>query len=119
MTNIKHTKRSLRHQRVRAKVSGTSERPRAAVHRSLQHVYVQLIDDTSHTTLLAFDDSKLSDTERSEKTKSEQAHLVGKKIGELAKKQGIEAVVFDRGGYKYHGRVKAVAEGIRESGVNV
>ena len=112
--------RRRRHLRVRAKVSGTSERPRLNVYRSSAHIYAQLIDDTSFATLAAASDieadfaNQLSDG----KTKSDKAKAVGQLIGERAKALGITSVVFDRGGYKYHGRVKAVADGAREAGLD-
>jgi large subunit ribosomal protein L18 len=112
--------RQRRHLRVRAKVSGTPERPRLNVYRSSAHIYAQLIDDTAASTLVAASDleadfdSRLSDT----KTKSDKAKAVGQLIGERAKALGVTSVVFDRGGYKYHGRVKAVADGAREAGLD-
>ena len=112
--------RRRRHLRVRAKVSGTSERPRLNVFRSSAHIYAQLIDDTTSKTLVSASDieadfaSNLTDGS----TKSDKAKAVGKLIGERAKELGVTAVVFDRGGFKYHGRVKAVADGAREAGLD-
>jgi large subunit ribosomal protein L18 len=103
--------RARRHARVRAKVAGTAERPRLVVFRSLKHVSVQLVDDVTHHTLMTVTDSGLTGK------KSEKSTEVGKKVAELAKKAGISKVVFDRGGYQYHGRVKAVADGAREGGL--
>ncbi len=112
--------RQRRHLRVRAKVSGSPERPRLNVYRSSAHIYAQLIDDAAHATLVSASDleadfaSRLSD----EPTKTDKAKAVGQLIGERAKALGVSAVVFDRGGYKYHGRVKAVADGAREAGLD-
>ena len=111
-------KRVVRHHRVRRKVKGVSERPRLAVFRSLRHMYAQVIDDTQGATLAAA--SSLEDEVRSNrngKTKGEVSKLVGQLIAERAKSKGVSAVVFDRGGYKYHGRVKAVADAAREGGL--
>ena len=112
--------RRRRHLRVRAKVSGTPERPRLNVYRSSAHIYAQLIDDVAGATLVAASDleadfaARLADS----KTKSDKAKAVGQLIGERAKALGVTTVVFDRGGYKYHGRVKAVADGAREAGLD-
>ena len=111
--------RQRRHLRVRAKVSGTAERPRLNVFRSSAHIYVQLIDDTRGVTLLAASDLEDAVTQRLSdgKTKTDRARVVGMLAGERAKQAGINQVVFDRGGFKYHGRVKAVADGAREAGL--
>ena len=112
--------RRRRHLRVRAKVSGTPERPRLNVYRSSAHIYAQLIDDVAGATLVAASDleadfaGQLADGQ----TKSDKAKAVGQLIGERAKILGVKSVVFDRGGYKYHGRVKAVADGAREAGLD-
>ncbi len=106
------------HLRVRTKVAGTPERPRLCVFRSLNHIYVQVIDDRSGRTLVAA--SSLDKTTRSQikgGSNVAAAKVVGKAIGERAKAAGIEQVVFDRGGYKYHGRVQALAEAAREAGL--
>jgi large subunit ribosomal protein L18 len=103
-----------RHARVRKKVIGTSERPRLTVFRSLNNMYAQIIDDSLGNTLVAASSIKLED---GESKKIEIAFTVGKNIAELAKKAGITSVVFDRGGYKYHGRVKSLADGAREGGI--
>jgi large subunit ribosomal protein L18 len=110
--------RKRRHGRVRAKVVGTSQRPRLNVYRSLNHIYAQIIDDSQGHTLLAV--STLDPSLRqglASKTKIEQAAAVGKALAERAVQSGITQVVFDRGGYKYHGRVKALAEASREGGL--
>lgn len=110
--------RKKRHRRVRARINGTSDRPRLNVFRSLNHIYAQLIDDTVGLTLVSSSTldkevaSKIGD-----KTKTEQAQVVGKLIAERAKKAGINEVIFDRGGYRYHGRIKALADGAREGGL--
>lgn len=111
--------RRRRHERVRRKVVGTAERPRLSVFRSLQHVYVQVIDDTSGRTLVSAStlDTKLRE-DIDKLDVHEQAKAVGRAVAERAKAVGIEQVVFDRGGYPYHGRVKAVADGSREAGLS-
>lgn len=110
--------RERRHRRVRMKLSGTSERPRLNVFRSLDHIYAQVIDDVAgHTLASASSLDKELRSEMSDKTKKEQAELVGKTVAERAKSAGIETVVFDRGGFLYHGRVKALADGAREGGL--
>ncbi len=104
-------RRQRRHLRVRKTVSGSAERPRLVVFRSLKHIYVQVVDDVARRTLLTVGDEGLSGT------KSERALAVGKTAADKAKAAGISKVVFDRAGYKYHGRVKAVADGAREGGL--
>ncbi len=104
-------KRVRRHLRVRKKVTGTADRPRLVVYRSLKHIYAQLVNDVDGRTLLTVTDSAL------EGKKTERSAEVGKRLAQRAKDAGIEKVVFDRGGYKYHGRVKAVADGAREGGL--
>ena len=107
--------RLRRHRRVRGKVSGTSERPRLAVFRSNRGITAQLIDDTNAKTLAA---ASWLDVKKSFKgNKSEQAVEVGKLLAEAAKKAGVESAVFDRAGYLYHGRVKALANAAREGGL--
>jgi len=110
----KEQARKRRHARVRAKVHGTAERPRLAVYRSNRSVYAQLIDDVQGHTLAAADSRSVG----SEGDKTAQSKAVGQLIAERAKAAGIDTVVFDRGGYIYHGRVKAVADGAREGGLN-
>jgi large subunit ribosomal protein L18 len=107
--------RQRRHRRVRGKVTGTAERPRLSVFRSNVGIYAQLVDDTSSRTLAAA--SWLQLKKGFKGTKSEQAAEVGKLLAANAKKAEIEACVFDRGGYLYHGRVKALADGAREGGL--
>ncbi|MFH1643115.1 MAG: 50S ribosomal protein L18 [Patescibacteria group bacterium] len=110
---IKIEKRQRRHRRVRAKISGTKERPRLCVFRSNQHIYAQLIDDESKKVLLSSNDLKIKKTEG----KIIQALELGKAVAKEAVEKGIKEVVFDRAGYIYHGRVKALAEGAREGGL--
>ena len=110
--------RKRRHRRIRAKISGTAERPRLNVFRSTEHIYAQVIDDAAGRTLVSastVDAGLRSDLDG--KTKKEQATLIGKTVAERAKAAGIETIVFDRGGYLYHGRVKALADGAREGGL--
>ena len=103
--------RARRHLRVRAKVQGTAERPRLVVFRSDKHIYAQLINDVTQNTLMTVTDNGLTGK------KAEKSVEVGKRIAEKAKAAGIVKVVFDRAGYQYHGRVKAVADGAREGGL--
>jgi large subunit ribosomal protein L18 len=107
--------RERRHRRIRGKVAGTAERPRLAVFRSNKGIFAQLVDDESGRTIAGA--SWLGVKKSFKGTKTEQAAEVGKALAEVAKKAGIESVVFDRGGYLYHGRVKALAEGAREGGL--
>ena len=106
-------KRARRHLRVRKRVSGTPERPRLVVYRSLKHIYAQLVDDVAQRTLATVSSHTMGDGKKTEK-----ATAVGRALAERAKSAGIERVVFDRAGYKYHGRVKAVADGAREGGLD-
>lgn len=110
--------RKRRHERVRKKIFGTPERPRLNVFRSLNHIYAQIIDDTRGHTLVSAStiDPKVRELIQG-LPKAEQARLVGKVVAERALAAGIKQVVFDRGGYPYHGRVKALAEGSREAGL--
>jgi len=110
--------RERRHRRVRKKVFGTSERPRLNVFRSLRHIYAQVIDDTvGHTLVSASTLDKEVAGQCADLEKTESARIVGRVVAERALASGITRVVFDRGGYKYHGRVKALAEGAREAGL--
>ncbi len=106
--------RSLRARRTRAKIQGTAERPRLSVFRSSKHITAQMIDDIAGRTLAASDDANL---ETAGKKGVEIAALVGADIAAKAKKAGINTVIFDRGSYRYHGRVKALAEAARETGL--
>jgi large subunit ribosomal protein L18 len=107
--------RERRHRRVRAKVLGTAERPRLVVFRSNRGIEAQLVDDLEGRTLAGASWLQLK---KLKGNKTEQAAEVGKRLAESAKKAGVEAAVFDRGGYLYHGRVKALAEGAREGGLS-
>jgi large subunit ribosomal protein L18 len=107
--------RLRRHRRVRGKVRGSAERPRLLVFRSNRGIFAQLIDDDAGRTLAAASWLELPKSFKGDKT--EQAAEVGKRLAERAKKAEVESVVFDRGGYLYHGRVKALAEGAREGGL--
>ncbi len=104
--------RARRKKRVRAKISGTAQKPRLSVFRSNTHIYAQLIDDVNGVTL-----ANASDLKSKKGNKTESAQAVGKAIAEAAKKAKITECVFDRNGYKYHGRVKALAEAAREGGL--
>ena len=118
-TSRRETQRLRRHQRVRQKVQGTSERPRLVVHRSLKHMQAQLVDDVSGKVLLGVSTAgpELQKLRTDESDKSAMSKEAGKRIAEMAREAGIENVVFDRGGYLYHGRVAAFAEGAREGGL--
>ncbi len=109
-------RRYRRHLRVRKKVHGTGQRPRLAVYRSLKHVYAQIIDDVTGRTLIGVGD-RAKDVSVKEGGKVAVSFAVGKLLGERAVTAGIKQVVFDRGGYPYHGRVKAVADGARKGGL--
>ncbi len=108
--------RTRRHARVREKVRGSAVRPRLAVFRSLTHIYAQLVDDDAGTTLAA---ASSLDTKDAKGKRTELAKSVGTLLGDRAKQKGVTEVVFDRGGYRYHGRVKALADGVRAAGVKV
>ncbi len=108
--------RSRRHLRVRKKVAGTAERPRLVVTRSARHMMVQVVDDTQGVTLASASTME-ADVRGESADKTAKARKVGQLVGERAKKAGVESVVFDRGGNRYHGRVAAVADGAREAGL--
>lgn len=116
MNKGKEFQRSRAKRRIRAKVSGTADRPRLSVFRSNSQIYAQLIDDSKGQTMVSAS-SKDENIASKKVTKIEKAKLVGQLIAERAKEAEIEAVVFDRGGYIYHGRVKSLAEGAREGGL--
>lgn len=111
--------RARRHKHIRRRVHGTSERPRLNVFRSLNHIYAQVIDDSAGVTLASAStiDREVRDQVDGLK-KTEQARVVGQAVAERALAKGVKKVVFDRGGYKYHGRVKALAEAAREAGLD-
>lgn len=116
---IRTWKRSKKRKHIRKKISGTTERPRLAVYRSARNVYAQLIDDVQNKTLTGVStlSPELKESIKKSKTKTDAAKAVGKALADKAKSLKIKSVVFDRGGYSYHGRVKAVAEGARENGL--
>jgi len=132
-SKIKREKRIRRHKKIRAKIKGTNERPRLCVFRSLKHIYAQLINDEKGKTLVVASDQEIKKSKKtiqgasskSKKTEKETARTrkvaiayeVGKLLAEKALKKKIQKAVFDRGGYKYYGRIKAVAEGAREGGI--
>jgi large subunit ribosomal protein L18 len=111
--------RLRRHRRVRKKVQGTAQRPRLSVYRSLSHIYAQVIDDEGRTTLVAASDieQEAKGKLNSGKRKTDVAKVVGELVAKRAIERGISEVVFDRGGYKYHGRVAALANAAREAGL--
>jgi large subunit ribosomal protein L18 len=117
-TQVKTAARERRHSRVRSRVKGTAERPRLNVFRSLDNIYAQVIDDAAGKTLVSAStvDREVA-KQVGDKNKVEAAKVVGKVLAERAKQAGINTVVFDRGGYQYHGRVAALAEGAREAGL--
>ncbi len=115
MRHSRQDARARRHRRVRKAIRGTETRPRLSVYRSNRYIYAQVIDDNAGRTLAAA--SSQEGDLRSENLTLETAAKVGKLIGSRAKDAGVEAVVFDRGGYKYHGRVKALADAAREAGL--
>lgn len=111
-TTSTHERRNRRRARIRSRVAGTAARPRLSVFRSHKHIYAQLIDDVAGSTLAA-----ASSTEAKTGTKTDRSAELGKAIAAAAAKAGITSAVFDRGGYKYHGRVKALADAAREAGL--
>ena len=113
----KNEKRGHVHERIRKKMHGTAERPRLNVYRSLNHIYVQVVDDLSGKTLVSASTAEGNKEDRRTGGNVASAKSVGKVIAERAKAKGVTKVVFDRGGYIYHGRVKAVADAAREAGL--
>ncbi|MBI4231904.1 50S ribosomal protein L18 [Candidatus Peregrinibacteria bacterium] len=113
MSNKKETLRKRRHVRIRSKIAGTEQRPRLVVFRSLTHTYAQLINDENGVVIAASSDMKAT----GKANKSDKAKEVGLELAKKAQEKKISEVVFDRNGYKYHGRVKQVAEGAREGGL--
>jgi large subunit ribosomal protein L18 len=109
--------RRKRHDRIRLRMEGTQSRPRLAVFRSLNHIYAQVIDDTSGRTLAAAS-SLEKELRGSPGTKSDEAKVVGRLVAERAKAAGVERVVFDRAGFRYHGRIKSLADAARETGLD-
>ncbi len=131
MKTTKTQKRISRHNRVRAKITGTAARPRVAIFKSNKFTYAQVIDDTTGVTIISISDyagkkSKVAKPARPNAsgrsgggTKTEKATLNGQALAKVLKEKGIDTVLFDRGGFKYHGRVKALAEGLREAGIKL
>jgi len=118
----KQLKRKRRHKKVRAKISGTAKEPRLCVFRSLKHIQAQLVNDEKGQTLVSASDSEISSRKRTKKDLSGKllkAYLVGELIARKAEEKKIKKAVFDRGGYKYHGRVKALREGAQKGGLRV
>jgi len=113
MKTTKKLSRLRRHARVRSKISGTASNPRVSVYRSNAHIYVQVIDDVNQKTIFGKSDKDMKGT------KSERALVLGKEVAKEIIKMGISTALFDRGGYKYHGRVLNVATGLREAGLKV
>lgn len=105
--------------RVRGRIEGTAERPRLSIFRSARHIVAQLIDDTSGRTLAYVTDAAKKGAKVAKGTKSDRARIVGETIAEAAKKLGVKSAVFDRGGFRYQGRVKTVAEAAREKGLTL
>jgi large subunit ribosomal protein L18 len=117
MALTKLEKRIRSRLRIRKKINGTAERPRLAVFRSNKQIYVQVIDDLKGVTLLSVSSKEKEYAGKAGIKKTEQAKIVGKSLAAKCKEKGIESVVFDRSGYKYHGRVKSLADAARESGL--
>jgi large subunit ribosomal protein L18 len=114
----KNAERVRRHKRVRVKISGTAERPRLCVFRSLNHIYAQVVDDMAGSTLAAASSvEKDVRSQAKELSKKETAKLIGKLVAQRAAEKGVKSVVFDRGGYVYQGRVASLADGAREAGL--
>ncbi|MEK7575497.1 MAG: 50S ribosomal protein L18 [Patescibacteria group bacterium] len=114
MKKLKLSPRKIRHKKIRKKIKGTSFCPRLSVFRSNKHIFIQLIDDEKGKTIISISDIK----KKIKGNKTEIAKKMGIELAKMAKEKKVVRVVFDRGGYKYHGRIKAVAEGMREEGLN-
>jgi len=114
----KQINKSRRHRKIRAKIKGTSKRPRVSVFKSNRHIFTQFIDDTEGKTILS---SKIISSKKSKikGSKTERASVIGEMLAEKAKELGIKEAVFDRGGFKFHGRVKAIAEGLKKGGIKI
>ncbi len=116
----KKLNKDRRHARIRARVSGTASRPRVAIFRSNRFTYAQVIDDVAGKTIIALSDIQPKKTKAKAKgTKSDQAMATGKQLATTLKEKGIAEAVLDRGGFRYHGRVKALADGLREGGIKI
>lgn len=114
----KRTQRNRRHARVRAKISGTAERPRVSVFKSNRHLFVQVVNDDAGSTLLS-QGLVIAGKGKKKRTKTDVAKQIGDSIAGALKEKGISTVVFDAGGYKYHGRIRAIADSLREGGIAV
>lgn len=112
-------KRLRRKRRVSLNIKGTKERPRISVFRSNKYIYCQVVDDYGRKTLAAFSSLVFKKKQKTKRTKSEEARLVGVELAKILKDKGIKQAVFDRGSYQYHGRVKEVADGLREGGIKI
>jgi large subunit ribosomal protein L18 len=118
MQKNKQQLRTRRHYRIRSKVKGTASQPRLSVFRSNSHIYAQIIDDNTGNTIVSANDQKIKAPKKSDlTTKCAIAFAVGQTIGQLALEKKVKQIVFDRGGYRYHGRVKSLAEGARAAGL--
>lgn len=118
-TNVKKEARLKRKQRIRKKVAGTQERPRLSVFRSSKHIYAQVIDDVLGRTIVAASTMEKAVKDKSDfENKISKASYIGKLVAERAKEKGVSNVVFDRNGFMYHGRVKALSDGARDGGLN-
>lgn len=119
--NTRRLRRSYRHKRIRKKIYGTADTPRVTVFKSSKHIYAQVIDDDSQRTMFGASSQtpeiRKQIEQKKELTNIDKANMVGKHVGELLKEKGIQEIRFDRSGYPYHGRVKSLADGIRESGI--
>lgn len=115
----KRQKRKTRHKRIRAKIFGSKEKPRLSVYRSNKNIYCQLVDDDKQQTLGALGTQKLFKENKGRPNKTDQALVLGNELGKIALAKGIKKIVFDRSGYKFHGRVKAIAEGIKKTGLKI
>lgn len=118
MALTKHDRRKRIRYRIRQRLAGTTEMPRLSVYRSNKHIYAQVIDDSKAVTILAASSLEKDIMEKKDISKKEIAALVGQRIAEKAKEAGVSRVVFDRGGYLFHGRVKVLADHAREGGLN-
>ena len=117
MALAKQERRNKIQRRIRKKISGTSEKPRMSIFRSNKNIFVQVIDDVNGVTLAAASSLEKEIAEKKDATKKEKAALVGKIVAEKASSAGVKEVVFDRGGYLYHGRIKSLADAARENGL--
>lgn len=120
-TSTKQQLRLKRHRRVRATIIGTAQRPRVSVFKSNKHIFAQVIDDESRKTIMGTSDvvSKTKSKEKIKAKKSERAYKVGESLATQMQEKNIKEAVFDRGGFKYHGRIKALADGLRKGGIKI